>query len=117
MDIFIYILIAIAIVGLTYLAYKRPEKYEQLFNPLYIFIFITYISLSIWNTAMMRALIALNEFIKKDELGAAKAMLETWQIPWIPLHTIVWFLFVYLLFLSFLPRMLRKEKTKKTKKP
>lgn len=117
MDKIFYLLVATAALSLTYLAYKRPEKYERLFNSLYVIVFIVYACLSIWNTAMMRALIALTPFIEKNDLGSAKAAIEALQIPWLPLHAIMGSLFIYFLFLSFLPkiRMRQKEQQEKEK--
>jgi len=112
MDKWFYLLAIITIVALTYLAYKHPKRYERLFNPLYIIIFMVYACLSIWNTGTTFSLLMLNPFIKEGKIEQAKATIESLQIPWIPLHTIVWFLFIYLLFLSFLPRLLEKRRKK-----
>lgn len=114
MDKIFYLTIAIAVIGLTYLAYQRPEKYERLFNSLQVITFIAYACLSIWNTAMTQALVTLATFIKEGELRSANAALEALQIPWLPLHIIMGSLFVYFLFLSFLPRIRQEKKKRKT---
>ncbi|ADJ28793.1 conserved hypothetical protein [Nitrosococcus watsonii C-113] len=113
MDKIFYLTIAIAVIGLTYLAYQRPEKYERLFNSLQVITFIVYACLSIWNTALTKAFVTLTPFIKEGQLKNANATLEMLQIPWLPLHIIMGSLFVYFLFLSFLPRIRQEKKKRK----
>jgi hypothetical protein len=114
MEIGFYLLAIIIIASVTYLAYRYPAKYERLFNPLYIITFTVYVGLSVWNTGTMMSLMVLSQFIKEGEVEKAQATIKALQIPWIPLHTLVWFLFLYFLLLSFLPRLLEREKKKRT---
>jgi hypothetical protein len=110
MEIWFYLLVIIMIASFTYIAYRRPERYDRLLNPLYIITFMVYAGLSIWNTGTMMSLMVLNQFIKEGEVEKAQATIKALQIPWIPLHTIIWFLFLYFLLLSFLPRILGRRK-------
>ena len=113
MEIGFYLLAIVTIVAITYLAYRYPAKYERLYNPLYIITLTIYVGLSVWNTGTIMSFRILNQFIKDGEVEKAQAAIKALQIPWFPLHAIIWFLFLYFLFLSFLPRFMEKEKKKK----
>jgi hypothetical protein len=102
-----------AAIGLTFLAYKRPEVYRTAYPRFLALVFLAFAGVMMWDTSNSLAFGAVVRFIPLDKITEATAVSEALKVP-VGLASIIWIVaFTYLIFLAELPRIIRSDKRKR----
>lgn len=101
--------------GLTVLAYKNPIGFKRLYFPIATILLLTSVGLGAWNAGVTTAAKTLLEFVPAANIQQATASSSALLTPiWHFLVLVV--MFVYLVFLLWLPYILNEEKETKPKR-
>jgi hypothetical protein len=112
MDKVIPALIVAAISSMTFIAYKHPNAYRNLFIPLCVLLMIIESAALAWNAGSELTYRALRDYIGVDKIKEAYDVAESYQIPlWMFLSGLG--IAFYLVLLFCLPMMLDEEKPEK----
>jgi len=102
MELLIYPLILAAITGLTVVAYKQPEFYEDNFDGKIFFSAVGAIIISsVWDIATAFSFSTLKEFIPEEKFENAEKAISVIEIS-TEVELGIWLLFAFSLFLSWL---------------
>lgn len=112
LQIFLALLVP-ALSGLAYLAYKHPKAYEKLFSKLYLLATVLFAILFSWDSGIWISNIKLKEKMNNVDKELIQSILEPLQIPYWWLIGCYSAFIVYLLFLSYLSRLIEENETKK----
>ena len=102
MESLIYTLIAAGISGLTFVAYKEPDFYEEKFANKIFCISIASLMLALtWGSALTLGFSKIKEFLAEGKVTQAEAVVKNLYIPETA-EFVIWFVFFYSLFLMWL---------------
>ena len=101
-------IVVITLSGLTFLAYKHPDAYQKMHDPLVISVYIVTIGGALWGAGALWGYITIVGFVQTGKLDEARESLNAIVPPlWgIGVAVLVYF---YLMFLSALPDILGKQ--------
>ena len=110
MDKLLPAIVVAALSSLTYLAYKHPVAYRRICVPLLAAGGTVYLGIMYWDLVVELTFGKILQYIPSDKFRAAENARDSFEIsiPW--LFIIFFSCYAYLLFLSFLPKILEEKK-------
>lgn len=97
-----------ALTGLTYLAYKHPKSYSEIYIVISAFVLALLVGLSAWNFAVSQSFRKLIPYMDTDKLDVAGTVIDGLSIPMVYIWGVI-LVNIYLWGVGYLHKLIKKE--------